>query len=108
MEATNLEVRFPRQPRRGVVLGFSGPRVSAGIVAALLIAGGFLARNVNALIVLETTAALLIAATFVRVKGRTVVDWLPVWTHWQVRGLMHQRRFRAQLMALRPAGTLAL
>jgi hypothetical protein len=108
MEASSLEVRFPRQPRRGVVLGFSGPRVSAGIAAALLIMGGLLSHNMNVLIVLEPTAAMLIGATFIRVKGRYAIDWLPLWAHWQVRGAAHQRRFRAQLMTLRPAGTLAL
>ena len=43
-----------------------------------------------------------------RFQGRYLIEWLPLWSHWKVRGLTHQQSFRARLSTPRPSGSLAL
>jgi hypothetical protein len=108
MSSDVLAVRFPRQPRRGLVLGFSGLRVAAGISAVLILVGGFLVAGGRDLYAAAAISSVLIAAAAVRVKGRYVVEWLPLWAHWIARSATKQKTFRARVTTTRPVGTLAL
>ncbi len=100
-------VKFSRLPRRGVLLGLSGPRlVTAGLgllvlVVALSVAGG---AGVAWTSPLWAGAA---ALTWSRVAGRPAFEWAPVVAHWLVRRAAGQTRYRRR-MRPRPAGTLAL
>lgn len=107
-EASPLHTRFPRQPRRGVMLGLSRARVTALMAALGLLVVCVLSRQKAALIFAGMVDFFVIAATFVQVQGRYAVEWAPLATEWQLRRFGKQRTFRAQLSQRRPAGTLAL
>jgi hypothetical protein len=51
-------------------------------------------------------SALLVA--YVKVQGRSLVEWAPVVGHWWWRKALGQHRYRTRPMKPRPAGTLAL
>jgi hypothetical protein len=108
MSSETPSVRFPRQPRRGLLLGFSGPRVAAGIAAVLLIAGGFVGGSTKVVALAFVMAGILITSATIRAKGRYVVEWLLPYSHWLARGTTKQRTFRARITMSRPIGTLAL
>lgn len=107
----DLSVRFPRQSARGVLLGFSGPRAGV-LIAAVLIVIFTLAAHGGITGVLFTGVVLwgpLMASAFVRVQGRPVVEWAPVWLHWRARQAAGQVEYRGRLIDTpRPSGTLAL
>ena len=106
--AAPAAVRFARGSTRGLLLGFSAPRVAAlgmaGTVAALaLFAGGALAFAISAAFWLP-----LGAAAIVRVGGRPAVEWLGGAVHYEARKASSQTEFRARPARPRPSGTLAL
>ncbi|MEU2200589.1 SCO6880 family protein [Isoptericola sp. NPDC019482] len=100
-------VRFSRLARRGVLLGFSGPQLTALGAAAVL---GILALYAGgpARLIASPVIAALTATALVRVNGRTAIEWLPVVSHWVGRTATGQTQFRARIATPRPAGTLAL
>lgn len=64
--------QFPARPGGGLLLGLSGPRLAtAGAAGLWVAAGGLTAGSLAA-------AVGLLAAAFVRVKGRVAVEWLPL------------------------------
>ena len=101
-------VRFGRHSTRGVLLGFSLPRVVAlgfvviVVVVALAGAGetGFVLSGV-------LWVPLLVSAT-VSVQGKPAIEWVPVAGHYWTRKHQGQTEFRAKPSKPRPAGTLAL
>ena len=107
-EDRQLQTRFPRQPRRGTMLGFSRARVTALMSALGLLVICILSRQKTALIFAGIVDVFIIASVAIRVQGRFVVEWAPLATEWQLRRFGRQRTFRAQITQLRPAGTMAL
>ncbi|MFC6341511.1 SCO6880 family protein [Nocardioides hankookensis] len=97
--------RFGRRQTRGVLLGFSGPRVAALGTAAVIL-GLALVSGVLALALVPVTV--LVAATFVRWQGRPVVESVGVVTHWGARRALGQTTFRVRVEEPRPAGSMAL
>lgn len=101
-------VRFARRSSRGLLLGFSAPRViafgAAGIIAILaLFAGG------PSMFVLVGLIWLPLAASgLVRIGGRPAVEWASTAIEYQARKLAGQTDFRTRTSRPRPAGTLAL
>lgn len=101
--------RFGRRSTRGVMLGFSGPRVAALAVAigafmfCLMTLGG-----TGGFLLGLLTASIPAAGAFVRVGGVPAVEWAPVGAHWQARRAAGQTTFRARPTSARPAGTMAL
>ena len=107
-DAEPLRVRFARHSTRGLLLGFSAPRVAvlgaAGLVAVVaLFAGGVMALALSAVVCVP-----LVASAVVRAGGRPVVEWAATAAHYQVRRVGAQTEFRARPARPRPAGTLAL
>jgi hypothetical protein len=101
-------VRFARRSTRGLLLGFSSPRVLAfGCAAALAVAALFLGGPM-ALVVSGVIWVPLGAAAFVRVAGRPAVEWAATAAHFGARKATGQSEFRARVERPRPAGTLAL
>lgn len=101
-------VRFARRSTRGLLLGFSAPRVAvlatAAVVAvaALFLGGGVVFAEAGVLWVP------LVASAFVSVSGRPAVEWAATAAHYGARRAASQTEFRARPMRPRPAGTLAL
>ncbi|HET9072097.1 MAG TPA: SCO6880 family protein [Acidimicrobiales bacterium] len=101
--------RFGRRSSRGLILGFSAPRVAAlGVAVGLAVAGLFTARGLG-LAVTAVVWAPLAATAFVRVGGRPAVEWAATATHYGLRRAAGQTEYRSRLpQRPRPAGTLAL
>jgi hypothetical protein len=101
-------VRFGRRQSRGLLLGFSGQRISA-IAAALVVF--VIAISLSGVVGATASAPVwggLIAAAFVPWGGRTVIETLPTAAHFGVRRLVEQDRYRVKPSKPRPAGTMAL
>lgn len=105
---TPVSVRFARRPSRGLLLGFSAPRVAVlGLAGAIAVAAVFLAGG-EGLTVSALGWAPLVAAAFVWVAGRPAIEWAGTATHFWARKATGQTQFRARPTTPRPAGTLAL
>jgi hypothetical protein len=100
--------RFGSRQRKGVLLGFTGPRLAVIAVAAVLITVGLFTAGLAGAVLVLPLVAVLLASAFVPVAGRSAVEWLPVAGHWGLRRVLHQDVFGVRPCRPRPAGTLAL
>lgn len=103
-----ISVRFARRPTRGMLLGFSAPRVAVLGLAGAIAVGSLSLAGAGGLMVSALAWAPLVAAAFVRVAGRPVIEWAGTATHFGLRHAAGQVEFRARPTRPRPAGTLAL
>ena len=111
MTTVNLgpaSVRFARRSTRGFLLGFSGLRCGAILLAALTLLTGLLAAGGLGLIGTAPLWTGLLAAAFVPARGRVVIEWLPTVLHWELRRVMKQTTYRVRVSPPRPVGTMAL
>jgi hypothetical protein len=101
-------VRFARRQSKGILLGFSGPRLIAiGAALVVFVAATFL-LGVAGLVVSAPFWIPLLALAFVRWRGEPLADAAPTVAHWGARSLAGQTRYRVRASAPRPAGTMAL
>jgi hypothetical protein len=101
-------VRFGRRQSRGLLLGFSAPRVGAiGAALGVLVPSLFLAGTTGAAMTSPLWCGLA-AAAFVPVGGRTLIEALPTAVHYGARHAVGQTEFLARPTAPRPSGTMAL
>jgi hypothetical protein len=109
LTTNDITVRFGRRPSRGLILGFSAPRVVVLALAAVLAVAGLVVDNAPGLGVTAVLWAPLAAAAFVRVAGRPVAEWAGTAAHYGARRSLGQTEYRARSpLAPRPAGSLAL
>ncbi|HET9443640.1 MAG TPA: SCO6880 family protein [Acidimicrobiales bacterium] len=101
-------VRFGRRSSRGLLLGFSTPRVVVFGLAVAAAVVGLLSAEGRGLVASAVLWVPLAAAGVVRVGGRPVVEWAATALHFAGRRARGQTEFRAQVTRRRPAGTLAL
>ena len=101
-------VRFTRRSTRGLILGFSTARCVALAVAIPIFVAGFAQNGFTGVALTSPGWGPLVASAFLRWKGRPIVEWLPVLSHWTVRSATGQTEYRARVSAPRPDGTLAL
>lgn len=111
MDSTTAEshtVRFGRRQNRGLLLGFSGPRVAAiGAGLGVFVIGMFAAGVLGAIVTSPIWIG-LIATAFVPWGGRAAIETAPVAAHFAGRRLAGQDRFHVKPSKPRPAGTMAL
>lgn len=101
-------VRFGRLPKRGLLLGFSAPRLACIALSVATIT--------PMLLMLGTTGAALSAPlwvtglvlAFAPWQGRPAIETLPTAGHFAWRHLRGQTRHRVRPEKPRPAGTMAL
>jgi hypothetical protein len=103
-----LVVRFARRSARGVLLGFSAPRVVAlgsavAVAVAAVFIGGATAFAFAGIIWIPVAVSAII-----RVEGRPVVEWAGTAAGFAARRTTAQTEYRARPGRPRPAGTLAL
>ena len=109
MSVAEVQVRFGRRSTRGLILGFSAPRVVILAVAASIAVAGMLADNAAGLAVSAVVWAPLAATAFVRIGGRPAVEWAGTALGYGTRKAAGQDEYRAtHPLRPRPAGTLAL
>jgi hypothetical protein len=101
-------VRFGRLQTKGLLLGFSGLRLTAIAVAlASLIIPMFAAGWLGILVCAPLWAGSC-ALAFVPCNGRTLVEQLPLLLHWSRRVAAKQTQHRVRASVPRPEGTMAL
>ncbi|MST31256.1 hypothetical protein GHK86_00730 [Acidimicrobiaceae bacterium USS-CC1] len=101
-------VRFARRSTRGLLLGFSTPRVIAlGVAISIAVAALFTAGAMG-FVVTGIIWMPLAATAVVRVAGRPAIEWSATAVHYGARKAGGQDQFRARPTKPRPAGTLAL
>ncbi|MFJ8532837.1 SCO6880 family protein [Streptomyces sp. NPDC093591] len=87
-------VKFPHRSRRGVLLGLSAPQLIVVTVTGLLLLAVLLTSGVPGALKLIPLWAGILAAVFVRHRGRSLADWAPIAARYALR------RFRGQLVWL--------
>jgi Putative type VII ESX secretion system translocon, EccE len=108
MEGTPPRVRFGMRPSGGLLLGLSAARLAAIGASAVLLVVGLVAAGGLGLVATAVVWLPLAGAAFVTYRGRPVIEWAPITSHWLWRRLRGQTRYRAPLLRPRPAGTMAL
>jgi hypothetical protein len=103
-----ITVRFGRRSTRGLLLGFSTPRVGVIAAAAAVAIAGLVAGDARGFLLAAVVWAPLLATAFVRVAGRPVIEWAPTAVQFGGRHTGGQTEYRAAVTRPRPAGTLAL
>jgi hypothetical protein len=101
-------VRFGRRQSKGVLLGFSGPRLFAIGAALVVFVSSMFTLGEVGLIVSAPIWLPLVAVAFVRLRGEPLADAAPLLAHWGFRSSVRQTRYRVRASAPRPAGTMAL
>ncbi|MCD2468699.1 hypothetical protein MBT42_34765 [Streptomyces sp. MBT42] len=87
-------VKFPHRSRRGVLLGLSAPQLIVVAACGLLLLGVLLTSGVTGALKFVPLWALVLAAVFIRHRGRALADWAPIAIRYALR------RFRGQLVWL--------
>ncbi|HEX2943569.1 MAG TPA: SCO6880 family protein, partial [Rhodopila sp.] len=100
--------RFGRRQRRGLLLGLSGPRVTAiGSGLVVIVIGLVLAGMTGAVLLAPLWVGLMAAALFQWHK-RPVAEMIPTAAHFTARTVTTQDRYTARVSRPRSAGTMAL
>lgn len=102
--ANSATYRFPRLPKRGLLMGLSALRVAALAAAlAVLVPAIFVAGPAGGLLTAPLWGALTVGA-FVRRGGQPVVDWVPTIGHFGWRRATGHSRGKHAGEPLRNAG----
>ena len=109
MTVTDVQVRFERRSNRGLILGFSAPRVIVLGMAVSLAVAGLIIDNGTGLVLSAVLWAPLAGTAFIRVGGRPAIEWAGTALGYGTRKTAGQDQYRANHpLRPRPAGTLAL
>jgi hypothetical protein len=108
VETNPPTVRFGMGPSRAILLGLSPVRLTALGLSAVLIVSGLVVGGGLGLVGTGLLWLPLAASTFATYGGRPLIEWAPVVSHWVLRRVSGQARYRARLGDIRPAGTMAL
>lgn len=100
--------RFGRRATRGVLLGLSGPRLTALAVGFLVLLPAVFLGGAAGVAWTAPVWGLAAASALVPVGGRHLADHVGVQAHWLARRAAGQTVYGAAILRPRPAGTLAL
>lgn len=93
---TGLTARFPRLAKRGVLLGLTMPQLLVAGVAVMLVAFALFTAQMTGLMVVSPIVVLCAAVAFVPVRGRAIIEWLPIVAAKEWKTATDQRQFRAR------------
>ncbi len=91
-----------------MLLGFSGPRVAAIGLAALVAVTALMVGGVTGFVLGAILWAPLLATAFVRIGARPAIEWIGTAGHYGGRKASTQTEYRARVHPVRPTGTLGL
>lgn len=83
-------VKFPHRSRRGVLLGLSAPQLIVATATGLLLLAVLLTSGVAGALKLIPLWAVILAAVFIRHRGRSLADWAPIAVRFALRRLRGQ------------------
>lgn len=83
-------VRFGRLERRAILLGLNAVQLSLVAVAFTIAVASVYIGGAARLVAVSPVWVLLLVAATASVRGRLLVDWLPVVVHWKLRTLLGQ------------------
>ncbi|MGW7523042.1 SCO6880 family protein [Streptomyces sp. NPDC054783] len=83
-------VKFPHRSRRGVLLGLSAPQLIVVAACGLLLLAVLLTSGVTGALKLLPLWAVVLAAVFIRHRGRALADWAPIAIRYTLRRLRGQ------------------
>ncbi|MEV1068572.1 SCO6880 family protein [Streptomyces sp. NPDC050263] len=83
-------VKFPHRSRRGVLLGLSAPQLIVVTITGLLLLAVLLTSGVTGALKLIPLWAAILAAVFIRHRGRSLADWAPISARYALRRLRGQ------------------
>ncbi|WP_435220703.1 SCO6880 family protein [Streptomyces sp. Tue6028] len=83
-------VKFPHRSRRGVLLGLSAPQLIVVTATGLLLLAVLLTSGVTGALKLIPLWAIILAAVFIRRRGRSLADWAPIAARYALRRLRGQ------------------
>jgi hypothetical protein len=101
-------LRFGRRQSKGVLLGFSGIRLTAIGFALMVFVVSMFALGISGVAISSPLWVTLLAAAFGRWNGRPAIEAAPVVAHWATRASIKQTRHRVRASTPRPDGTMAL
>jgi hypothetical protein len=101
-------VRFGRRQSRGLLLGFSGLRLTVIAAGIVIFVAAMFTAGLPGVIGCCLLWGGLIASAFVPVAGRPVIETVPTALHYGARHTAGQLDYLARPAAPRPAGTMAL
>ncbi len=87
-------VKFPHRSRRGVLLGLSVAQLVVVTLTGLALLGVLMRAGVTGALKLIPLWAVILAAVFIRHRGRSLADWAPIALRYALR------RFKGQLIWL--------
>ncbi len=110
MTTTNqqISVRFARRSTRGLLLGFSTPRVIAVGGAISIAIGALFFIGPSAFVVSGVLWGPLLASAFIVIAGKPSIEWAGIACHFGSRKATKQSEFRVRIPSVRASGTLAL
>lgn len=101
-------VRFARRSTRGVIMGFSVPRlVAMGLAFTVVLAGLFFGGGLFT-VKLTPLWLTVVSLAFVPVHGTYVADWVLTFVRFLARRVRGQLRWRARVREFKSAGALSL
>jgi hypothetical protein len=101
-------VRFGRLQSKGVLLGFSRPRLAAVGLALTCFVIPMFTAGLTGIALSAPAWAGCIALAFTPCNGRVLAEQVPLLTHWSRRVAARQTTYRVRACAPRPEGTMAL
>lgn len=107
-EVPSQTVRFGARSQRGLLLGFSTPRVvAAGSSASIAIASTF-GFGVRGFVISAILWFPILMSASVNVSGRPAVEWATIGSHYQARKRSGQTEFRADPLKPKVTGSIGL
>lgn len=101
-------VRFGRLQSKGVLLGFSAPRLAAIGAALSCFVTAMFTAGIAGIALSAPLWAGCIALAFIPCNGRVLAEQVPLLAHWSRRVAARQTSYRVRPSAPRPEGTMAL
>jgi hypothetical protein len=101
-------VQFSRLTKRGIVLSLSLPQLIALSIGMLTLVAALYTAGASGLAWTSPVWVTTAVIAGVSIRGRKLVEWVPIGTRWMWRVAYRQLTYRRRIIRPRPVGTLSL